>query len=164
MSLCICAAAAAALGAVTHVPWFGSFTGDTPEPEYSAVSGLLVPPHSPGGLAPATQNWGYLLVSWSAVLAASALATAIALPVIRHRHPRGVSALLVAVGIGSLVLVALVLPELLSRVPFDEASFVGADWGAFTGLGLAVLSSIGAWFAWATWKYPQRWGLETSGT
>jgi len=66
------------------------------------------------------------------------------------------------VGVASLVLVALIVPELAASKRFDEVVSVGADWGAFAGLGLAVLSSFGAWFAWATWKYPYRWGLVAS--
>jgi hypothetical protein len=60
----------------------------------------------------------------------------------------------------SLVLIALVLPEFTGRVQFDLASFVGFSWGAIVGLGLAVIAAAGAWFAWATLRFPYLWGIE----
>jgi hypothetical protein len=156
--LFICAAASSAFIPATNLPWFGAFSSDNPAPQYSAVSGLLVPPGSPAALVPGTQSWGYLLVAWSALLAALAVVAAVACVLSRNRIARGLSGLLICVGIASLVLVALVVPELIARVPFDQELFLGFDWGAIVGLGLAVLSSFGAWFAWATWTYPSLWG------
>lgn len=155
--LCLCAVASSAFVAATNLPWFGSLSSGNPEPEYSAVSRVLVPPGSPAGLVPGTQSWGYLLAAWSAVPAFLAVVAVLACVVGRHRDGRDLSRLLFCVGIASLVLVALVVPELMATVPYDESS-VGSDWGAIVGLGLAVLSTTGAWFAWATWTHPHLWG------
>lgn len=64
--------------------------------------------------------------------------------------------------LGVLALMVLVIPELVVRVSYDEASTLGFDWGAIVGLGLAVLASVGAWFAWATWTCPSLWGPHPS--
>jgi hypothetical protein len=77
-------------------------------------------------------------------------------------HVRGLSRLLLFLGIESLVLVALVVAEFVPRVPFDGPDTLGFCWGTPIGLGLAVLASIGAWFAWTTWTYPWLWGLDPS--
>jgi hypothetical protein len=157
--LCICAGATSAFVVATNLPWFGSISNNNPEPQYSAVSETLVRSDSPAGLVPGNQSWGYLLAAWSALLAVLAVAAVVACVLSRHRNARGLSRLLVCVGVASLVLVALVVPELTARVPFDGPSnTVGFDWGAVVGLGLAVLASVGAWFAWATWTYPWLWG------
>jgi hypothetical protein len=152
--LFLCAVASAAVAAAAHLPWFGSIAGDPTAPEYAAVSPIL-----PAGLLPGTQGWGFLLVAWSALLAVLAVVAAVVCAARGARHPRGVRRLLTGVGVGSLVLVALVAAELSGRVRFDLVSFVGFDWGALAGLGLALLSSFGAWLAWATFAYPHRWGL-----
>lgn len=157
--LCLCAAASAAVIAATHLPWFGSIAQDPSVPEYTAVSSMLTPPSSAAGLVPGTQDWGSLLVAWSALLAVTAVVAAVAGAALGVRHARGVGRLLMSVGVGSLVLVALLVPELFVRVRFDLDSFVGFDWGALVGLVLAVVSSLAAWFAWATFAYPHRWGI-----
>jgi len=162
ISLCICAGAALAFVAATNLPWFGAFVSDNPEPQYSALSVSSVLPSAQAGLVPGTQSWGYLLVAWSALLAALAVASTVACVLGRHRKARGLSRLLLCVGGASLVLVALVLPELRAKVLYDEASTIGVDWGAVVGLALAVIASIGAWFAWATWTHPSLWGLHTA--
>jgi hypothetical protein len=160
--LCLCAAASAGVAAATRLPWFGSISGDPTAPEYSAVSPVLRSPNVPAGLLPGTQGWGWLLVAWSALLAVTAVVAAVACAARGARHARGVRRLLLGVGVGSLVLVALVASELTGRVQFDLVSFVGFDWGELVGLGLALASSFCAWFAWATFVYPHRWGLAAS--
>jgi hypothetical protein len=162
VSLGICAAASGAIVAAAHLPWFGDLAGDPTVPQFSALSGELVPPRSPSGLVPGTQSWGYLLVSWSALLTVAAVSAAFACGVLGSRQPRRVKRLLTVVGVASLILVALVVPELLTTVRFDLVSYAHSDWGALVGLGLAVMSSLGAWFAWATWTYPHRWGVRPS--
>jgi hypothetical protein len=161
--LAVCAMASAAMVPATHLAWFGSLNGDLTVPRYGAISGMLVPPSSPAGLVPGTQSWGYLLIFWSAVVAVLAVVAAFSRVLLRARRSRGVSGLLATVGVASLILMALVVAELMTSVPFDLAqSHASADWGAIVGLGLALVSSIGAWLAWATWKYPHRWGLDPS--
>jgi len=157
ISLCLCAAAALSLIAATNLPWFGAFVSDGPEPQYSALSVISLPPGPEAGLVPGTQSWGYLLVAWSALLGALAVAAILVRALRRNREGRGLSRLLLCVGGASLVLVALVIPELGVKVFYDEVSTVGSDWGAVVGLGLAVFASIGAWFAWATWTHPSLW-------
>jgi hypothetical protein len=73
----------------------------------------------------------------------------------RGREPRR---LLLCAGTASLVLVTLVTLEMTANVHYGD-QHLGYDWGAILGLALAVLSSSGAWFAWATHRY--RW-LETA--
>jgi hypothetical protein len=158
--LCISALASLALVVSMHLPWFGNL-GDQSTRSFNAISGSLAPPSSPTGLVPGTQSWGYLLTVWAALCAILAGAAACSCVFSCRRNRRVGSRFLVGVGASSLVLVALVVPELLARAPFDEVT-VGSDWGAFVGLGVAVVSSIGAWFAWATWTYPHRWGLDSS--
>lgn len=158
LPLCLCALSSVAVAAATHLPWFGSIPGDPTVPEYSAVSPLLVPPDAPAGLVPGTQSWGYLVVAWSVLLGVTAVVAVVAC-VVCARRPRAVGRMLVAVGVGSLVLVGLVAAELFASVRFDLDSFAHSDWGALVGLGLAVLASGGAWFAWATFVFPHRWGL-----
>lgn len=131
-------------------------------PQYSAVSGLLGPPNSPARLVPGTQSWGYLLVSWSALLAISAMVVALACGASRGQGSRLLGRFLVGLGVASLILVALVVSDLVTSVPFDMASHANSDWGALVGLVLAALASTGAWFAWATWTYPHRWGISPS--
>ena len=160
ISLCLCAGGAVAFLAATNLPWFGAFASENPVPQYSALSVTSVLPNGQAGLVPGTQSWGYLLVAWSALLAALAVAATVVCALGRRRSARDLSRLLLCVGGASLVLIALVVPELGAKVLFDEASSVGADWGAAVGLGLAVLASIGAWFAWATWTAPSLWGLH----
>jgi NO-binding membrane sensor protein with MHYT domain len=152
-----------ALAAATHLPWFGSATNDGVEPHYSAVSGFLVPPGSPAGVVPGTQNWGYLIVAVSMLLAVSAAATAAVCAFSRRfRDLRTLSHALAAVATVSALLVAVVALEFVPRVPFDGPATLGFDWGTILGTGLAVLSSIAAWFAWATVRYPHRWGQAST--
>ena len=160
--LCICAVASLAFVAVTNLPWFGDIAGDNSTPQYSAVSEPLVRPGSPGGLTPGTESWGHLMVAWSTLVTTLAVVAVVACAVNRHRHLRSLGRLLICVGLASLVLVALVVPEFTATVPYDLVSTVGFSWGAIVGLGLAVLSSLVAWFAWATLRYPRHWGLEPS--
>jgi hypothetical protein len=157
LSLLVCAAASGTTVAAAHLPWFGS-PSDGSVPEYSAVSGQLWRT----GLAPGAQSWGYLLVSWSALLAVSALLAALACVLLRLRSQRRVGRLLMCIGVASLLLVALVLAELTTSAQFDLDSYAHLDWGAWTGLSLTVVSSVGAWFAWATWRFPHLWGLDAS--
>ncbi len=162
VSLCICAVASSAfVAAATNLPWFGDLSPGNPSPQYSAVSasGLYAPPGSQAALGPGTQSWGYLLVAWSALLTVLAVIAVAACVLSRHRRRGGVNVLL-SVGIASLVLIALIIPEFTARVQFDLVSFVGFSWGAMVGLGLAVVAASGAWFAWATLKFPHLWGVE----
>jgi hypothetical protein len=99
------------------------------------------------------------LVAWSALLTVLAVIAVAACVLSRHRRRGGVNVLL-SVGIASLVLIALIIPEFTARVQFDLVSFVGFSWGAMVGLGLAVVAASGAWFAWATLKFPHLWGVE----
>jgi hypothetical protein len=153
-SLCLCAGAAGAIVAAAHLPWFGSIA-DPSVPEKSAVSGELWGT----GLVPGAQSWGYLLVAWSGLLAVMALLAALACALGRSRRRWPLSRVLLGLGVASLVLVALVMAELTTSAQFDLVSYAHADWGAWIGLGLAVVSSVGAWLAWATWRFPQLWGL-----
>jgi hypothetical protein len=161
VSLFICALASFTLIPVTHLPWFGPFSDTAVEPQYSAVSGVLVPPGSLGGIVPGTQNWGYLLIAWSAFLAGlGVVALCVCAVSRRFRYVRGVSHLLVAVGIAALILLALVVAQFVPRVPFDGPDTLGFSWGTILGFGLAVVSAIAAWFAWATLNYPHLWGRK----
>ena len=90
-----------------------------------------------------------------------ALFAALACALVRHSRRRPLNRLLLGLGVASLVLVALVMAELTTRAQFDLVAYADADWGAWAGLSLAVVSSVGAWFAWATWTYPHLWGLKT---
>jgi hypothetical protein len=155
--LCLCAGAAGAIVAAAHLPWFGSLA-DPSVPEKSAVSGDLWST----GLVPGAQSWGYLLVAWSGLLAVVALFAALACALVRPRRRRPLNRLLLGLGVASLVLVALVVAELTTSAQFDLVSYAHSDWGAWTGLGLAVVSSVAAWFVWATWTYPHLWGLKIS--
>jgi hypothetical protein len=161
--LSVCVISSLALAAATHLPWFGSPANDGVEPHYSAVSGYLVPPGSPAGVVPGTQNWGYLIVAVSVLLAVSAAAVAVACSFSRRfRGRRGLSRALAAVGTVSILLVLVVALEFVPRVPFDGPATLGFDWGTVLGTGLAVLSSIAAWSAWGTERYPHRWGLVST--
>jgi hypothetical protein len=139
--------------AATHLPWFGSLS-DASVPEFNAVSGALWRT----GLVPASQNWGYLLISWSLLVAFLALLSALACALVRLRCSGFVDRLLSVLGVASLILVALVVAEVTTSAQFDMASYAHPDWGAWIGLALAVVSSLGAWLAWATWTYPHLWG------
>jgi hypothetical protein len=48
----------------------------------------------------------------------------------------------------------------MANVQTDQVSFADSSWGTIVGLGLAILAAIGAWFAWATIKFPHLWGIE----
>jgi hypothetical protein len=161
--LCICVVASIAfVAAATNLPWFGDSTTNPAAPQYSAVSasGLYVPPGSSAGLSPGTQSWGYLMVACSVLLTVLALIAVAACAISRHGHRQGLHGLLLWVGVASLVLIALVVPEFTARVQTDLASFVSFSWGAIVGLLLAVLAASVAWFAWATLKFPHLWGVE----
>lgn len=155
------AVASSALVAATHLPWFGPFSNDGVDPQYSAISGVLVSPGSPAGLVPGTQHWGYLMVAWSVLLAGLAVVAAVSCAASRRfRCVRGLSHVLLSVAIVSLILIALVVLEFVPRVPFDGPDTQGFSWGTIVGLGLAVLSSIGACFAWATLRFPHLWSTD----
>jgi hypothetical protein len=160
--LCICAVASSAFVAATNLPWFGDLSSGNGSPQYSAVSasGLYTPPGSQAALGPGTQGWGYLLVAWSALLTVLAVTAIAACVVSRHRRRGSLNVMLLSVGTASLVLIALIVPEFTARVQTDLVSFVGFSWGAMVGLGLAVVAASGAWFAWATLKFPHLWGVE----
>lgn len=160
--LCICAVASSAFVAATNLPWFGDLSSGNGSPQYSAVSasGLYAPPGSQADFGPGTQGWGYLLMAWSALLTVLAVTAIAACVVSRHRRRGGLNVLLLSVGIASLVLIALTVPEFTAKVQTDLVSFVGFSWGAIVGLGLAVVAASGAWFAWATLKFPYLWGVE----
>jgi hypothetical protein len=161
ISLCVTVVASSAVVAATHLPWFGPFSNDGVNPQYSAISGVLAPPGSPAGLVPGTQNWGYLMVGWSVLLAGLTVVAAVSCAVSRRfRHVRGLCHVLVSVVLASLILMALVVLEFVPRVPFDGPDTLGFSWGTVVGLGLAVLSSIGAWFAWATLRFPHLWNTD----
>jgi len=153
--LCICTASSGAMVVATHLPWFGSLS-DNSVPERSAVSGELWRT----GLVPGTQSWGYLLVAWSALLGVLALFAALACALDSPRRHWPLSRILLCPGVAALVLVALVLAELNTSAQFDLVSYAHPDWGAWIGLGLAVVSSVGAWLAWTTWRFPHLWGLD----
>jgi hypothetical protein len=155
MSLSVCAAAAGAIVATLHLPWFGSL-GDPTVQQFSAVSGDLWRT----GLVPASQSWGYLIAAWSLLLVVLALLGAIACALPRPRNRWPVSGFLLCIAVASVVLIALVLAELTSHAQFDLVSYADADWGAWFSLGLAVVSSAGAWLAWGSWRFPHLWGLE----
>jgi formate hydrogenlyase subunit 4 len=143
--------------ATLHLPWFGS-PGDPTVQQFSAVSGELWRT----GIVPASQGWGYLIAAWSVLLVVLALLAAIVcvLRSPRNRSPMG--GLLLCIAVASVLLVALVLAELTSRAQFDLVSYAHADWGAWISLGLALVSSAGAWLAWASWRFPHLWGFEAS--
>lgn len=125
-------------------------------PEKSAVSGELWRT----GLVPGAQSWGYLLISCSALLAVWALFGALACA---RPHPRRywpMNDLLLSVGVGSMILLALVLAELTASAQFDMASYAHSDWGAWLGVSLAVVCTSGAWLAWASWKFPHLWSVD----
>jgi hypothetical protein len=124
--------------------------------QFSGVSGDLWRT----GLVPASQSWGYLIAAWSVLLVVLALlgAIACALPRPRNRWPMG--GFLLCIAVASVVLIALVVAELTSHAQFDLVSYADADWGAWFGLGLVLVSSAGAWLAWASWRFPHLWGLE----
>jgi len=65
--------------------------------------------------------------------------------------------LLLCVALVSLALVALVVLEVRATVVFGDQP-LRFDWGAIVGLALAVLSFLGAWFAWATNRNRWLWG------
>lgn len=153
--LCICALASSGFVAATNLPWFGDLSSTNPTPEFSAVSRGEFPSE---GFGPGTPDWGHLLVAWSTLVTILAVVAITACAMGHGRYRRELDRLLLWVGIASLALIALVVPEFTARVPFDMASFVGFSWGAIVGLGLAVVSSVGAWFAWATFRFPWRWG------
>jgi hypothetical protein len=155
LSLCVCAAGAGAIVADTHLPWWGSLTDPT-VPEKSAVSGELWRT----GLVPGAQSWGYLLVAWSALLAVLALLGALACARSHSRRHWPMSGLLLCLGVGCLILVALVVAELTASAQFDLVSYAHADWGGWLGISLAVVSSAGAWLAWASWRFPHLWGVD----
>jgi uncharacterized BrkB/YihY/UPF0761 family membrane protein len=157
LSLCVCAVAAGAIVAAVHLPWFGSVGNDS-VPKFSAISGALWRT----GLVPGSQDWGYLVVAWSALLVVGALVAAFACAFRRSHSRPPLSGLLLCLALASVVLVAIVLAELSASAQFDLVSYAPSDWGAWIGLGLAVVSSFGAWFAWATWRFPHRWGLDES--
>jgi uncharacterized membrane protein YhaH (DUF805 family) len=157
LSLCVCAAAAGAIVATLHLPWFGS-PGDPSVQQFSAVS----PELWRTGLVPAAQSWGYLITAWSILLVVLALVDAIVCALRRPHDRRRMSGFLLCLAIASVLLMALVLAELTSRAQFDLVSYAPSDWGAWIGLGLAVVSSAGAWLAWASRRFPHLWGLETS--
>lgn len=159
--ICICVVASVAFVlSASNLPWFGG--SDPSIPRFSAISasGLYVSPGSSAGLAPGTQSWGYLMVAWSLLLVVLALIAAVACAVRRRSHRRGPHGLLLCVGVVSLVLIALVIPESMAHVQTDLVSFASFSWGTILGLGLALLAAVSAWFAWATLKFPHLWGIE----
>ena len=161
ISLFVAVVASSALVAATHLPWFGPFSSDGVNPHYSAVSGVLVPPGSPAGLVPGTQKWGYVIIAWSVLLAGLALVAAVSvcressLPTRPGPRPppcvRGHR---------------VIDPDSARRARTRAASSVrragqlGFSWGTVVGLALAVASSIGAWFAWATLRFPYLWSSD----
>jgi hypothetical protein len=157
VSLSVCAGAAGAVLASLHLPWFGSL-GDPTVVQFSAVSGDLWRT----GLVPASQSWGYLIAAWSALLVVLALLAAIACALPRPRNQWPMSGVLLCIAVASVMLIALVLAEVTSHAQFDLVSSAPADWGAWLSLGLAVVSSAGAWLAWASSRFPHLWGLEAS--
>jgi hypothetical protein len=158
LSLCLCAAAAGAIVPALHLPWFGSL-GDPSVPQFSAVSGELWRT----GLVPSAQSWGYLITAWSILLVVLALVAAVTCGLRRPFTGWPTSGWLLCLAVASGVQMALVLAELTSRAQFDLVSYAHSDWGAWIGLGLAVVSSAGAWLARASWRFPHLWGLEVSG-
>jgi hypothetical protein len=157
--LCVTVLAALALVPTTHLPWFGPFSNDGVLPQFNAVSGYLVPPGSPAGLVPGTQGWGYLIEAWSLLLAGLATGAAVGCAASRRRRIRHLRGPLLAIGVASLILVGLVTAEFVPHVPFDGPSTLSFSWGTLIGLALAMASAVGAWFAWATARFPQLWGF-----
>src|ERR1700722_14818638 len=74
LGVSVLASAGCGVAAAT-LPWFGLGTpgGDVFPDFISTSSALSVPPFGSGQLAPAKQDWGYLLIVWSAVVAGLAL-------------------------------------------------------------------------------------------
>ena len=153
VALLICTLASSAFVATIPLPWFGFIDPSNPSPQYNAVSQDLAPPLSSPGLAPGTQGWGYLLVVCSVLVAGLAVVAIIAC-VRRRNRSAGTNRLLLCVAIASLDLIALVVLEMTATLHFGDGPRLGFDWGAIVGLALAVLSSVGAWFAWASNAYP----------
>lgn len=152
VALVLCALGSAGCGATAlSLPWFG---GD-PNPDFIATSSALsVPPLGSGQLAPATRNWGYLLLVWSGVVVGLAV-LAIAVRV-RHTHRAGRTPdrLMFCVTVAALVLLALVISEVTATIPFGDGPPLTYDFGAIVGLVLAVLSFISASYGWAITRYP----------
>ena len=140
------------VGAI-QLPWFGISTSD-PIPSYSAIS---MPPMASLGLAPGSQEWGYLLMSLAILVAALGL-IALASCVRGRSHLRGgPGRLLLCLGVASSPLVPVVILEMTATVLFGDQP-LGYDWGAVVGGLLAALSTLGAWSAWATNKHRWLWG------
>jgi hypothetical protein len=155
--LCLCGAAAGGIVPTLRLPWFGTPTDSTVR-TFSAVSEELWR----SGLVPAAQSWGYLIAAWSLLLVVLALVGASTRALFRSHDRWPMSGFLACLGVVSVVLIALVLAEVTTRAQFDLVSSANSDWGAWTGLGLAVTSSVTAWLAWATWTFPHLWGLDPS--
>jgi predicted transporter len=100
------------------------------------------------------------MVAWALLLALLALVAVADCVARRQAHRCGPHGLLLLVGVASLILAVLVVPEFMANVQTDLVSFAGSSWGTIVGLGLTVLAAIGAWFAWATVKFPHLWGIE----
>jgi hypothetical protein len=157
--LIVCALASSAFVAAANLPWFGFVGTGIPSDHYSALAPELAPPRSGlTGLIPGSQSWGFLLVAWSVLVAGLALGAVIACARNPLSQVRRLNRLLLSVALASLVLISLVVLELTAKVHFGDGPIIGYDWGAIVGLGLAVVSSIGGWFAWATSTYPRLWG------
>jgi hypothetical protein len=138
------------------LPWFGFFEpGGGPVPEFSAVSrSLSGPPYGSADLLPGTRHWGLLIVSWSCLVAGLAVVAMVAC-VAKRYEIRVLIRLLLRVTFAAFVLVALVVPEFFVKIPYGDDPPLGIDGGAFVGLGLAVVSTSSAAFAWASKRYPR---------
>jgi hypothetical protein len=71
-----------------------------------------------------------------------------------RRQKRLPTRLLLGIVAAALVLVALGVSEITAKIPFGDGPPLTYDFGALLGLVLAVLSSISAFVAWATTRYP----------
>ncbi len=139
--------------AAVHLPWFGSL-GDESVPQFTAVSETLWR-HGP---VPGAQDWGYLIAAWSVLIVVWALGAAFACAFGGARNRVPIGPLLLGLAIASVVAIVMVVAEMTASAQFDLVSYAHTDWGAWIGLSLAVMSSLGAWLAWATWCYPYLWG------
>jgi hypothetical protein len=159
--LCICVVASVGFVlCANNLPWFEG--SDPSIPQFTAISasGHYVSPGSSAGLVPGTKSWGYLMMAWALLLALLALVAVADCVLRRHARRRSLRVLLLLVGVMSLILAVLVVPEFIANVQTDLVSFAGFSWGTVVGLGLAVLAALGAWFAWATLRFPHLWGIE----
>lgn len=57
--------------------------------------------------------------------------------------------MLLVLSLASIALIGFVAAEMTATIPWGDSTPLGFDWGAVVGLTMAVLSALGASFAWA---------------